>query len=336
MSVQWVFNNCEEHLKRVLISAWDWKQPRLVRLLKTFKPDQARLRISVHHKPRPSTFEVRAVLQLPVGTLVAEEIDQSPAAALNPVIDALVRELKHHKERLRREYVYQRKHRRREDLIAAGPLLERDAFLGRRQAFLDLLRPLLEPLRDHVYREFRVLALEGSLDPREVRLDDLIHEVTALAWDRFTDRPQDHDLDLWLIELLHDVVARRCTDPTVASLDSGRSEVGHLNGGWWEDEFLRDCEPLALEQFVLDKQESWEVLSGEEQKARLRELIGRLPDSHRQAVLLRVMEGFDFSEIAMVQNRSAAEVAADFEAAVRALRAGARETGTAEAIAHAS
>ena len=338
MRVQWVFNNCEEHVTALLISTWDRKQPRLIGLLKTFQPDQARLRIAVHQKPQPSTFEARGVLQLPTGTLVAEEIEHSPVAALNDIAGALVRELKRHKERLRREFVYRRKQRRREDLSAAGPLLERDAVLDRRQAFLDLLRPLLEPLHDHARRELRLLDMEGAFAPRSVSVDDLIHEVLALAWDRFSDRPQDRELDLWLIEVFHEVVGRRSADVPAIRLGSDPCEVSRVNGGWWEDDFLRDCESLALEELVLDEQarEPWEVLSGEEQKARLRELAARLPDAQRQAVLLRTMEGFGFSEIAMVQNRGEAEVADDFEAAVEALRAGMRETDTLEVVPQAS
>ena len=91
----------------------------------------------MRHGDRPARDEVRAVLILPAGTLVAEESAEDAAVALRRVARTLGEEIKRHKDRLRYEQLDRRKSRRREVLGAAGPLLPRDAELGRREAFFE-------------------------------------------------------------------------------------------------------------------------------------------------------------------------------------------------------
>src|SRR5437660_832064 len=122
MRTHWVFNDCLEGLKACLQAYWEKKQPRLERLLTPFRPELRDLRLTVYRHTQPPRWEVRGVLHLSSGTLAAEESDKEHAAALDRLVDTLAREIKRHKERLRREPVYRRKNRRREELTAAGPL----------------------------------------------------------------------------------------------------------------------------------------------------------------------------------------------------------------------
>jgi len=78
---------------------------------------------------------------------------------------------------------------------------------------------MLRFLRDHARRELRILELEGPIHPGEITVSDLVDEVLSLAWERFADRPRHLPLDLWLVDLLHEVVAqwmRQNRDPRLA------------------------------------------------------------------------------------------------------------------------
>jgi RNA polymerase sigma factor (sigma-70 family) len=325
MQTHWVFNDCGEGLKASLQTYWEKKQPRLEKLLRPFRPELRELRLTVYRHEQPRRWEVRGVLHLPTGTLAAEETEADYKPALDRVADVLVREIKRHKERLRRDYVYRRKNRRREELIAASPMLERDATQGRRQAFFDLLRPLFRTLHEHARRELRILELEDILPRGEATTADLVDEVLIRAWQQFATRPSQRPLDLWLIDLLHEVVDQwRQQPPPVAMAGESRQQAEpskEKEEEWWR-ELLEETEPLAMEELVPSSNgiEVWERLEIEEQRKWLLQLLTELPASRRQVFELHVLEGFDTAEIAMVQDRSEAEVKADLEAARRTLR----------------
>jgi RNA polymerase sigma factor (sigma-70 family) len=324
MQTYWIFNDCNEALKANLQAYWEKKQPRLEKLLRPFRPALRELRLTVYRHEQPKRWEVRGVLHLPTGTLTVEETETDYRPALDSVADVLVKEIKRHKERLRHDYVFRRKKRRREELVAAGPMLERDVTQGRRQAFFDLLRPLLRSLHEHARRELRILELEDVLPKGEVTAEDLVDEVLTRAWQQFAARPAQRPLDLWLIDLLHETVEQwRQQPPPVAMAGEAKEQVEQdkEKEEWWT-ELLEETEPLALEELVPggDGNEAWERLETEEQRKWLLQVLAELPASQRQAFELHALEGFDAAEIAMVQDRSEAEVKADIEAARQFLR----------------
>jgi DNA-directed RNA polymerase specialized sigma24 family protein/ribosome-associated translation inhibitor RaiA len=324
MKIHWVFNDCSETVKAHMESYWEKKTTRLRRLLACYGSDLQDLRLTVYHHPQRSWYEVRAVLHLPTGTLVAEEQDKDPRAVLDRVADTLIYEIKRHKERIRRDQAYRRKTRRRDELSAAGPLLQRDTEIGRREAFFTLLRPMLRSLHDHARRELKVLELEGSLPPGLVTAADLVDEVLNLAWQRFGTRPRRLPLDLWLIDLLHETLGRWAKEPPRLSLED-RARAGEAvptgDQEWWA-QLLGYEEPLTLGDLIpgYEGTEPWEELAAEEQRDRLLSVLGGLPANQRQAFLLNALEGYDLAEIAMLQDRPESEVAADIEAARQALR----------------
>jgi RNA polymerase sigma factor (sigma-70 family) len=324
MQTHWVFNDCGERVKANLQACWEKKQPRLEKLLRPFRPELRELRLTVYRHEQPPRWEVRGVLHLPTGTLAAEETEADYKSALDRVADVLVREIKRHKERLRHDYVFRRKNRRREELIAASPMLERDVTQGRRQAFFDLLRPLLRSLHEHARRELRILELEDILPRGEVTATDLVDEVLTRAWQQFATRPAHRPLDLWLIDLLHEIVQQwREQPPPLAMTGQAKepTEQAKEDEEWWT-ELLEETEPLAMEELVpsRDGQEVWEQLETEEQRKGLLQFLAELPAPQRQAFELHALEGFEAAEIAMVQDRSEAEVKSDIEAARQFLR----------------
>ncbi len=333
MQTHWVFNDCAEGVKAQMRSYWEKKQPRLEKLLQHFRPDLQYLGLTFYRHAHPPCFEVRAALHLPTGTLVAEETEKDFSRALDRVADVLAREIKRHVERLRRDHLYRRKVRRRERLAAARPFLERDAASGRRAAFFDLLRPQLDSLYEHARRELHVLELEGLLPKGELTPADLADEVLVQAWQRFGNRPRHKPLDLWLVDLMHEVVERWCKEPPPISFmgrERGRGEPVEEQQLWAEVMGYKD--QIEPEDLVPGSQgtEAWERLEAEEQRAQLSGVLAKLPRRQRQAFVLHVLEGFDLAEIAMIQDRPEQAVTADLEAARQALRSRLAEAGYVE------
>jgi RNA polymerase sigma factor (sigma-70 family) len=333
MQTHWVFNGCSALTEQGLTAYWAKKSRRLERLLAHFPGERTNLTFTVHAHSEPTYYEIRAALSLPTGTLVAEREAADERAALDGVTDVLVGEVKRHKERLRRDYLYQRRRRNRENLSAAGPLVGADAAKGRRQAFFHLLRPLLQSLRAHAGREIRIMELDGVLPDGEVTSDDLVHEVLVRAWDVYDARPMNRPLELWLTELLHDCLDRLTKAHFATYLSELRARAAASppddDAEEWQDDFGYTDSP-TLEDLLpgYDAGTPWDRLEINEQASRVMNLLRELPDSQRQALTLHTMEGFDLAEIAMIQDRSEPAVAADLEAARQFLREKVAALGT--------
>jgi ribosomal subunit interface protein len=329
MSSHRVFNGVDDAVKQRLESYWEKKLPRLEKLLAPYRADlrEIRLTVSQHRRDsQPSWYEVRAVLHLPTGTLAAEANAEDPQVALDRVADALVTEIKKHKERVRQDYLFKRKGHNRADLSAAGPLLKRDVEHGRREDFDRLLRPHLRILRDHARRELRTLELEGLLHRGEVSLDDLLDQVLINAWQHFADRPKQLPLDLWLVDLLDETLEQWIKQeprPHVSLEQKARTDEGHPQDEqeWWQ-EVLGETETFTLGDLIPDAEATpaWDELDSEEQRDRLLSLIRQLPRAQRQAFVLHALENYSAAEVAKLQDRPVGEVEADIEAARQTLR----------------
>jgi ribosome-associated translation inhibitor RaiA len=110
MAEQLFFDHCPRPMRDAVRSYWAKKHGRLERLLQTFPEDQRRLRASI--RPVKSGWEIRALVALPTGTLVAEAHGSTWQEGLDLAVDRLVFELRRHKKLIRRDYLYRRKNRR--------------------------------------------------------------------------------------------------------------------------------------------------------------------------------------------------------------------------------
>ena len=333
MSSHVVFNGVDEAEKKRLESYWAKKVPRIQKLLHEYSMDLQEVRLTVfHHKEKAhhSHYEVRGVVILvPTGTLAAHADNRSPEAAIDQVADDLVKEIKRHKELVRKDYLYKRKNRRREEVSAAGPQLQKDAASNNKEAFFRRLRPLLRFLGDHARRELRGLELKGLLHKGELTVGDVLDQVLVMAWDRFGEKPRHMTLDVWLTDLLHEALEQYIKQEPRhhASLQEKAENVPPDRvpkpdeQEWWT-KVLGDEEKLLLEDVIPDAEgtESWDRLDWEKQRDRLLALLNELPDKQRQAFVLHVVEDYAPFEIAMLQDRSEDEVKKDIEAARQTLR----------------
>jgi RNA polymerase sigma factor (sigma-70 family) len=329
MSMHWVFNEVDDAVKARLEAYWAKELPRLQKLLVHYPTDLQEMRLTVsHHQPDAlrSRYEVRGVIQLPTGTLVAEAEDDNPQVALDRVADKLVTEIRKHREQVRHDYVFNRKTRNRADLSAAGPLLQRDKEHGRREDFFRLLRPQLRFLRDYARREIRSLEQDGLLHRGEVTVDDLLDEVVARAWERLSDRPRHVSLDLWLTNLLEEILEEwiKQEPRKHASLEEKAGETGQdqVDEQEWWTELLGAEETVTVGDLIPDVEETdaWDQLGAEEQRDGLLSLMRELPPAQRQAFVLYALEDYNSAEIAMLQDRPESQVKADIEAARKTLR----------------
>jgi ribosomal subunit interface protein len=138
MSNHGVFNGCDTGVKAGLKDYWEKKLPRLRRVLVPYRTELQDIRLTVHcHRKNGAAawYDVRAVVHLPTGALAAEATDDDGYAALDRAADKLVKEIKKHKEQVRRDYVFKRRRGHREDLSAAGGVLQEHAKFRRRDDF---------------------------------------------------------------------------------------------------------------------------------------------------------------------------------------------------------
>lgn len=317
MRTRWTFHGCDDLTKSEIEAYWAKKTPRIERLLKNFRADQQRLDLSVYWDVRRYLFEGRAVLQLPIRTLVASGSDKNWHALIDELADLLAGEIKRHRARLRRDWVYRRKNRRRHDLSAAGPLLAHDRNERRREAFFELLLPMLQPLKAHARRELRLLEQQGTLHRNEITATDVIDEVLLRAWEEFDQRPPGWDIDVWLMDLVDDyfeqLQVRPKTVPLGRRLLSSQPVIK-------DDDSSRAV--MTMNQLLPGEEgsEQWERLGNAEQQDRIDRVLGEMPARQRAAFVQFYLEGFDIAEIAMIQDRPGAEVKADIEAAREALK----------------
>ena len=333
MSSHLVFNEVAAAVKARLESYWAEKLPRLKKLLTNYREDLQEIRLTVSRhpqSPRREWYEVRGVIHLPTGTLAAEADDKVPEAAIDRVADDLAREIKRHKELLRHDYLYKRKRRDRDALKASGVMLQRDVEGKRRPDFFRLLRPQLRFLRDYARRELSILEKNQLLHRGETTVDDLLDEVVTLAWERFANRPRKMPLDLWLTDLVHEVLERWIKEeprPHVSLEEKAEKvvpdKVPHPDEQeWWTDLTPFEEETFRLEDLIPDakEREPADELEAEELRNRVTSLLGELPAKQRQAFLLYALEDHNTAEIAILQDRPESEVKADIEAARQWLR----------------
>ena len=109
MATHIVFQDCEDNVKHRVEAYWEKKLPRLLKLLSSYRPDQFEIRLTVvaHRQDSRIWYELRGVIHLSSGTLVAEAHDKDPHAAIDKIVDTLIPEIKRHKELVRKRLLVQ-------------------------------------------------------------------------------------------------------------------------------------------------------------------------------------------------------------------------------------
>jgi RNA polymerase sigma factor (sigma-70 family) len=326
MSEHMVFQNCSSWQKDLIRSHWSRKLAHIDRLLQHFPEDQRELRLNVRR--RPDRFDVRAVLLLPTGTLVAASSAQMDNDAIDAVVDKLATELRKHRSLIRHDDSYRRKRHRYETIRHAAVLLESGIREPDRETFFEMLRPLMDRLSGHVHRELILAQRQGHLQRRQVTVEDVCDDVILRAWAQLKEKDPTEPMEVWLIRLVHEVLDKQVAGaPEAVSIDDEIDETD-LNHAVETDE-VTDSELLLEEPVAVTLNnvlpdwhdgEPWQELDLQEQMQWVLTQLVALPRVQRRAFMLHLLDGWDPDEIAMIQGRSPSEVREDIKAVQQLLR----------------
>jgi DNA-directed RNA polymerase specialized sigma24 family protein len=248
----------------------------------------------------------------------------------------------------RKSSIFKLRVRQRAEFTGADRLLQRDVETGKRDDFLNVLRPLAGHLGQHARRELRIMEANGTLYPGQVIYAHLLDEVVTRAWLQFADRPQWMALDVWLTKILDEILEEmideneRIHGQAVSQTDRiSQQDIPHVDDQEWWLWLLGEDETMAEDNAAVSGQSAWaeEFVEAEELMYGIHALLGELPKAQRRAFVLNVLEAYDISEIAMLQDRSEKEVRDDIEAARNQLRERLRagmkpQTSAKQAIGH--
>lgn len=325
MSEHMVFQNCSALQKDAVRSYWSKKLSRIERLLQHFPEDQRELRLTTRRNH--DRFDVRAVLLLPTGTLVAENSSPMDNDAIDGVVDKLAMEVRKHRGLIRHDDSYRRKRHRHDVYRHAAVLLESNLQRPDKETFFEMLRPLMDRLSRHAHHELIVAQMQGRLERRQVSVEDIRDEVILRAWTQLDEKDPTEPLEVWLMRILHEVLDEQIPDRPVVSIESEvdqtDSDPAADTDGVTDNQFLLEEPPaVTLDDTLVDRHaaEPWQELDIQEQMQSVLTQLTDLPQVQRRAFTLHLLDGWDPDKIAMIQGRSAAAVRADIQAVQRLLR----------------
>jgi DNA-directed RNA polymerase specialized sigma24 family protein/ribosome-associated translation inhibitor RaiA len=299
---------------------------RIERLLTRFPEDQRELRLTVTHKPK--RYDLHVVLLLPTGSLAADASSATDREAIDAVVDKLAAELRRHKELIRHEHLYRRKQHRQELSRRAAAQLQPETRPLDREAFFNLLNPLMDRLRDHAQHELLVAELQGRIGREEVTVTDLLDEVIVRAWAQLAHRDETEPVEVWLTRLLHEVLDQQIADTQAVHsiyerVDAGNSDAQAAAARASEDGPVWEEPSTVMLEDVLPSHEvgePWQQLEAIDQMKWVLAQLGTVSAAQRRAFTLHLLDGWEPDEIAMVQGRSVEEVRGDIEAVRQILR----------------
>lgn len=320
MQIHWTYTGCDHADEREIERLWERRQTAIEAKLAEVPAEPRELRLAFDHDTDDEeAWSMHAALHLPGRTLVAEAERDTIEAVFERVFSKLARAIDRYEDRATHVVAG------RSGLHAVLPLLERFHSAGRSQAFFVFLVPVVRSLRPYVRHELEILQLNESLPEESVRPADVLDEAMLRAWERFKQRPPALLIDLWLTQIVDEVLASVTNDRKLESLDervplplSGPDEASSAD--YWVE---REDDPETIEFGDLlegpDGIDGWDRLDAEGKQTRLAEVLGSLPREQRQALMLMSVQGVEPAEIADFQNRSLAAVQSDIEAGRRTL-----------------
>jgi DNA-directed RNA polymerase specialized sigma24 family protein/ribosome-associated translation inhibitor RaiA len=333
MKIQWVFNNCPEKLKTDARYYWEKKQNRIDRLTAKIPKEEKSLRLVFYfHKNKANQYEVRAILEIPGRSLTVQASDMMFSTALDELANLLAEAFRKYMELMRHTYRQQRKNRHASDLGTAFPLLLADEKGRRKESFFSLLRPRVIFLEEQAQRELKILELEDAIRPDYISAQELVDEVVVLAYERFSSRPADKNLEHWLNNILYELLRKVQLEANrYVSLDEAflKQELDQSSETDWIARLFDNKEKMTLAELIPDQEATnqWEKLEEESRQSHINEVLQSLSGYCRQAYLMHLIEGFTVDEISEIQDRSVDEVTMDINRAKEAMRTYMHNTG---------
>lgn len=155
--------------------------------------------------------------------------------------------------------------------------------MGKRKPLSKAFIELLEPLRDSLYRYAKRMAWDDD------QVADIVQEAVMTAWREFGRFEQETNFKAWMFKILINTIYRlnkRVVRQRTATLDESSPDLS----------------------MTLERENTWASLLESPERVmqlldeRLVQALDRLGADERQCLLLRILEGFSYKEIASMMD----------------------------------
>jgi DNA-directed RNA polymerase specialized sigma24 family protein/ribosome-associated translation inhibitor RaiA len=295
---------------------------KLRRRLQVFRPELVHLHATLEQRSVHEGFSVSLNLRLPSGQIAASGLGTTCAAAIKTAFDDLQEQLSKHTARLRERY--KRPHSRRDDSTKAGrprpkfPFEDSVAAIKLPTVSSDdvssWVNANLYRLTRFVERDLRFREENGQVRPGMIRSEEIVDETIATALSDGIDKPERLALEPWLYRLAVlsiDELSRPSLDGDAAvRLQQGASDPNVQASDEAALQFHQPDESLLAQDNIPDRSVPTpeEIASGDEMISMVESALRGAGVREREAFLLYAIEGFTPEEIAVISDRSAAQV----------------------------
>jgi RNA polymerase sigma factor (sigma-70 family) len=292
---------------------------KLNKYLQVFRPELVHIKGIVEESSAREGFVVSLNLRLPSGQMAAQEKSPVAATAIKASFDALIEQLKRHKQVLRSKHKWVR-HRDADRRATEIASFEKTVAVVRPEAvssidiagYIDVNLPRLQRFveRQIVYRESL-----GEILPDHVAPEDVVAEAIANALGDEFEKPERIKLEPWLYRLATEAIDRVAAgDRDVGGVSLERRH-GVQNVQASDEARLQFHQPddrLLEEDIIADGHaESPELVAARGELIKLVQAALRdAKRSDREVFILHAVEGFTQEEIAAITNHTLEEVRA--------------------------
>jgi ribosomal subunit interface protein len=306
----------EKHVKQQL--------EKLSKYLRVFRPDLVHIKGIVEENSAREGFVVSLNLRLPSGQMAAQEKSPVATAAIKSAFDALIEQLKHHKQVLRSKHKWVR----RRDVDG------RDAEIASFENTIAVVRPEtvsavdiasyidvnLARLERFVQRRIAYRESLGELLPGHVLGDEVIAEAIANALSDGWEKPERIKIEPWLYRLASEAIDRVAAGHSKLGEVSFEQPHGEQNVQASDEVRLQFHQPdggLLEEDVIPDgRADNPELLTSRQELIKLVQVaLAGTRRTDRETFILHAVEGFSQEEIAVITNHTLEEVCASIRKA---------------------
>ncbi len=297
---------------------------KLSKHLQVFRPELVHVKGLVEENSAREGFVVSLNLRLPSGQMAAQEKSATAATAIKAAFDALIEQLKRHKQVLRSKHKWIR--RRGAEHTGAGTVPFETTVAAVHpdtvssldiSSYIDVNLPRLERFveRQIIYRESL-----GELLRDQVAPEDVVAEAIATALGNDLEKPERIKIEPWLYRLATEAIdriaasdgegvgiplERRHGTQNVQASDEARLQFHQPDDQLLEEDIIADGHAGNPEEMTA-RGELIKVVQVALRDARR---------SDREAFILYAVEGFTPEEIATINNHTLEEVHASIRKA---------------------
>ncbi|RMH05353.1 MAG: sigma-70 family RNA polymerase sigma factor, partial [Nitrospirae bacterium] len=269
-----------------------------------------------HSKVR---YRANLILNVPGRTLVAKEEGPDGKAVIREAFLELERQLKKHKDFLRREHFWKRPARRetlrRTQKEPVETLVEGDVQLA-----WDVVMSNLDTLYNFVRRELAYYWATGDLSREsDLPIHEMLDRIMLRAVREFSQRPTHVELRAWLLKVAREEIAgevqrlrqeRALFVPLEEDIPEIPPEEEIRSLGEEIYEFYQPDEDLRLEDIVPNPRaiSPEDISENRDLQRYINQTLAKLPKAWRDAFILHYVENFTIPEVAHIMGQPEEEV----------------------------